>query len=112
MIGVQNIIIVYKYSGSISTKAQMCNISSISSKHNPCSTTTCSSLCKLHKYLTTCKACNRGSTNYMFVCFVMYRISFHRGLPGRYAKMLGDVHPKYSRLGLSVSRPTRQVCED
>ena len=42
-----------------------------------------------------------------------YHVSyFHRGLPGRCAKILGDVHPKYSRLGLLVSRPTRQVCED
>ncbi|KAF5805357.1 hypothetical protein HanXRQr2_Chr05g0208341 [Helianthus annuus] len=48
----------------------------------------------------------------MFVRYVMYRISFHRGLPGRYAKILGDVHPEYSRLGLLVSRPTRQVCEE
>ncbi|KAJ0891697.1 hypothetical protein HanPSC8_Chr09g0357091 [Helianthus annuus] len=48
----------------------------------------------------------------MFVRYVMYRISSHRGLPGRYAKILGDVPPKCSRLGLTVSRPPRQVCDD
>ncbi|MFS7932269.1 hypothetical protein Hanom_Chr12g01132081 [Helianthus anomalus] len=43
----------------------------------------------------------------------LYHVSyFHRGLPGRCAKILGDVLPKYSRLGLFVSRPPRQVCED
>ncbi|MFS7977281.1 hypothetical protein Hanom_Chr10g00902181 [Helianthus anomalus] len=46
----------------------------------------------------------------MFVRLVVHLIINHRGLPGRYAKILGDVPPEFSRLGLVVSRPTRQVC--
>ncbi|KAJ0898827.1 hypothetical protein HanRHA438_Chr08g0361231 [Helianthus annuus] len=40
----------------------------------------------------------------------MFRISFHRGPLGMYAKIRGNI-PKYSRLGMFVSRPPWQVCE-
>ncbi|MFS7899031.1 hypothetical protein Hanom_Chr00s041475g01774541 [Helianthus anomalus] len=49
----------------------------------------------------------------MFVRYVVYRTGFHRGLPGRYAKILGGCSSrrcaKNSKLQFAAFQ--RQVCE-